>query len=444
MATMQQRRNPGPSTLRRFYAAVAAVLAVGVGLVTTPPLAAPAIAQEACRQQPAPADPIPERPWAQRWFSPERIWPLATGDGVVVAVVDTGVDARHPQLEGRVLRGIDLLPEPAGAHVDCDSHGTAVASVISAGPVDGVGFAGLAPAADILPVRVAERATDASAQNQPVVEPGAFAEAVRWAVDHDARVINASIAFDRNHPVVEAAIAHAVDRGVVVVAAVGNPATDGTVLDPYPATYPGVLGVGAVGYDNAGNLTPTSSFGPGIVDLVAPGVVVTAAAAGSDGHRYMNGSSFAAPFVSAAAALVLSAEPDLTGAEVVDRLLATADRGPGPAAASGHGVVSPYRALTERTVHGVPAAIEPPADVAADPAAEARAAQWRHAIALALAIAAGAVVLGGLAIAGRAALRSGRRYHWQPTQRPDPAPEASAGVAPERLFFTVPAARDRR
>jgi type VII secretion-associated serine protease mycosin len=447
---MQQRRHRRPVTLQRFYAAVAVGLLAGSGLVTMASLAEPAAAaQDGCRQPPQPVDPIPELPWAQHWFAPERIWPLSEGYDVVVAVVDSGVDTDHPQLAaGQVRSGADLLPEPAGAHVDCDSHGTAVASIIAGSQVAGTGFAGLAPAAEILPVRVVEQGTDAASPDRaPPVTPDTFAEAIDWATDHGARVINASIVFYHDHQVIADAVRRAVDRGAVVVAAVGNRHdTAGDPLTPYPAAYPGVVGVGAIGYDGSMDgepfLTATSYRGP-YVDLVAPGHAVTAAAAVA-GHQLWSGSSFAAPFVSAAAALLIAAEPALTAAEVVDRLYATADPGPGPREWSGYGVVNPYRALTERVVDGGPVAAEPPAEAAVDPAAQARAARWQRAAQLAVLVTLGAVAAFALVVAGRAVWRRGQRRGWRPARRGEPVPGDAVGDDPERAFFTVPTLRGRQ
>lgn len=434
MVTAQLRRSLRPRPLQT-YCAVAAVAAVlGVS--------APAAAQDGCRRASEPADPIPGVPWAQTWFDPARVHSLSDGDGVRVAVVDTGVDATHRQLaDGQVLEGADLLPEPLGGRVDCDGHGTAVASLIAASRVDGTGFFGLAPGAEILPVRVADQQPDSSGASEQLVDAETLADAIRWATDHDADVINLSIVFYRDHRAIADAVQEALDEDVVVVAAVGNPITFPNEVTPYPAGYEGVLGVGAIGYDSRGDLTTSSYVGPE-VDLVAPGVLVTAAAAGGDGHLPRSGSSFAAPLVSAAAALVRAADRELTGAEVVDRLLATADYGPGSRDASGYGVVNPYRALTERPIGGAPVAATAPHGSAPDPAAVARAQRWRQAVTLALVITGGALGFGALAVAGRTAWRRGQRLHWRSTRRPE-QPERATVDAPERVFFTVPTARER-
>lgn len=449
MATMQQRRELRPLTLQRIYAAAIAGLLAGSGVVGLPVGPSPAMAQDGCRPAPEPVDPVPELPWAQQWFAPERVWPLSRGQGVVVAVVDTGVDTSHPQLRGGQVRsGTDLLPEPAGAHTDCDSHGTAVASIIAASPVDGIGFAGLAPGAEILPVRVAERGTESADPEQPPpVDPDTFAEAVEWAAERGTQVLNLSIVFYQDHPEIARAVQSAVDRGVVVVAAVGPPPPGDPAATPYPAAYPGVLGVGSFGLSAGGAPVLTSYAGPHL-DLLAPGEQITAAAAPAGHHASWSGSSFAAPFVSATAALLLAADPDLPAEALARRLTATGDPGPGAGPGGGYPVVNPYRALTERLADGDPVAAAPPAAPAADPAAADRAERWRRAGQLAALVTLGAVVGFGLIAAGSAIWRRGHRRGWRPVASPEPArgeaaPESGPGEA-ERAFFQVPTARDRR
>src|SRR5262249_12591304 len=144
--------------------------------------------------------PIEAVPWPQRRYEPQRLAGISDGAGVTVAVIDSGVDAHHPQLRGRVLAGHDYLPGataggrpgagPGDAGVDGVSHGTAVASIIAAAPIAGVGFAGLAPGVRILPLRVTET-VEGSTGGRPGTAAG-LAEAIDAAVRDGARVLNIS------------------------------------------------------------------------------------------------------------------------------------------------------------------------------------------------------------------------------------------------------------
>lgn len=392
-------------------------LLVAVALVVTPGAAASAAPHRAagtalaptCPNPPAPAQTVAEVPWPQRRYAPERITPLATGAGVTVAVIDSGVDSGHPQLRGRVERGADLLDPGGDGTVDCAEHGTAVAGIVAAVPRRGAGLRGLAPEARIMPVRVSERRLDDDGDDRTVTATQ-FAQAVRWAVRHGADVLNLSVVLYEDHPAVRAAIQFAVDRDVVVVAAVGNRHRDGDPT-PYPAAYPGVLGVGAIGPDGA--RADFSQVGP-YVDVVAPGVEVLTAVPGG-GHRLRSGTSYAVPFVSATAALLREYRPDLSARQVMERLLATADPAPGGERSDeyGYGVVNPYRAVAETPAVSAPKA-SAAAPVRLDPAAVA--AQERRGAArersLWFAAATGLVV----AVAGLVAvvLPRGARRRWRP------------------------------
>ncbi|MEV0152961.1 type VII secretion-associated serine protease mycosin [Micromonospora sp. NPDC050686] len=317
--------------------------ALAASLAAAPATAAPA-APPPCASPLAPARTVTDRPWPQQRYAPERLAPLATGAGVTVAVVDSGVDGRHPQLAGRVLTGTDLLDPGGDGRRDCAGHGTGVASVIAAGPVAGVAFRGLAPDARILPVRVSEQQVVDGREAGRTVGAAEFARAIRWAVDHDADVLNLSVVLYADHPAVRAAVDHARDRDVVLVAAAGNLHDSGDPR-PYPAAYEGVLGVGAIGVDGSRSaFSQTGSY----VDLVAPGGEVLTAAPGR-GHVVAEGTSYAAPFVAATAALLREYHPDWSAAQVTRRILATTDPAPGDGRRGGYGtgVLNPYRAVTE-------------------------------------------------------------------------------------------------
>lgn len=331
-----------------------AVLATPVAAAASPaPLSRPAdsaavasVAVAACERGRAEGvESMVAVPWHHRWFDLERAWSLAgvrsddpdaNPPTITVAVVDTGVDIRQPQLAPVVLPGIDLVDGGDG-RVDCTGHGTGIASLIAAARDTAVGFAGVAPNARILPVRVTERIDD--------ISPDVAAVGVDWAVDQGARIV--VLAFDvlTDSPALQAAVARAVEHDVLVVASGGVWPGDEVELQPYPATYPGVLGVNAV---NAYGLVDSRAW-PGFhVDLAAPGIEVTAAAP-ARGHTVYSGPDMAAATVAGVAALVWTRFPDASAENVAARLIATADPSPGGhgGPSYGSGIVSPVRALSE-------------------------------------------------------------------------------------------------
>ncbi|MFD2414724.1 type VII secretion-associated serine protease mycosin [Amycolatopsis pigmentata] len=379
---------------------------------------------------------IAAQPWAQQMLDPDAAWPYSRGGGVVVAVVDSGVDTDHPQFKrpGKVLAGRDFV---AGANLpgtfDCDSHGTAVASIIAGDSLPGIGFHGIAPDARILPVRVTER--DLGDQGQTLrISPQTIGDAIRYAVDQGARVLNLSLAGTADFPAIRDAVAYAVARDVVVVAAAGNAQQDtSTELPSYPAGYPGVLGVGEVDIDGA--RAPNSQIGP-YVGIVAPGGKVLAATR-VDGHAYVEGTSFATPFVTGTAALVRAAWPQLSAAEVIQRIKATASpaRGGEGSDSYGAGLVNPYRAVTDGMNVGPPAAVPEFRPAPVDQAALDHA-KWLNDVEnnagwLTLAVL-GAIVLAVLTVL---ALRRGRRRGWEPGRAPSLAAEPAVNEPPEQIFL---------
>ncbi|MEV6267604.1 type VII secretion-associated serine protease mycosin [Kribbella sp. NPDC051936] len=389
-------------------AAATAVLGT-LAATATPAWAGPPAGQ--CQSAEAGGPTIAKMPWATTWLAPERAWPISTGDGVTVAVIDSGVDADHPQLAqpGAVLPGKDVLtPGDKRANFDCVSHGTAVASIIAARPVAGIGFRGIAPGARILPIRVSER--DASEQQGAAVDATVFAGAIRYAVDAGASVVNISLSLYVDQKPVRDAVRYAQRHDALIVAAAGN-AHNQQGPDPvtYPAAYPGVLGVGATTID--GSRLPGSQVGS-YVDISAPGGGVLAATR-VRGHRYYDGTSFATGFVSGTAALVRAADPHLSAAQVAGRLIATATPAPGPADQYGAGVVNPYRAVQDVLGTTRPAALPPVKPVKVDPVAERRTAV-RHAAgqqSRRIAVLAGVAAL--LLVVGAIVVPLGRRRGWR-------------------------------
>jgi membrane-anchored mycosin MYCP len=390
--------------LRGLIAAVLATAALTGGV------ASPAAAAPGCANPSRPGTVVSEVPWQQRLFGPDRIWRFSRG-GVTVAVIDSGVDDDHPQLRGAVRPGRDLLSPGDDGTVDCVSHGTAVASLIAARKVDGVGFRGLAPDASILPIRITDQApTNEPGSGRSVSEAG-LANAIDEAVRLGAKIINLSLVLYQDDAAVRAAVERAVADDVLVVAAVGNghqPDRTGPDPAPYPASYDGVIGVGAVNQD--GKLLAASQVGP-YVDLVAPGEAVLAATRVS-GHEAVNGTSFATPLVAATAALVWAASPQLRAAEVARQVIETADPGAGPADRGyGAGVVDPYRAVTERLADGDTGALGRPVSPPTEPADLAKDQPETPLRALWVAIA-GLVVALGLAVTAWV-LPRGRGRGWR-------------------------------
>ena len=252
-----------------------------------------------------------ERLGASQWglsaVGAEGAWGITRGLGVTVAVLDSGVDDAHPDLHGRLLPAVDLVGD--GLTRDPFGHGTRIAGII-AGVMDGAGIAGVASDVRILPIRVLA-ADGEGDQNRT-------ARGIRAAVAAGAQVINLSLSSQTPSPAQADAIRYALDNGVTVVAAAGNRRGQGSPT-VYPAAYPGVIGVSSIG--RGLRASEFASRGP-FIDLVAPGQrIVTTEVGGGWGRQ--DGTSLAAAFVTAGAALVRAANPTLSRAQVTDILLST-------------------------------------------------------------------------------------------------------------------------
>ncbi len=277
-----------------------------------------------------PTDPFVTRQWylvQSHFYESWLTYPAF--ESVPVAVIDSGVDASHPELAGKILDAKSFVG--GSARVDSLGHGTFVAGLIAAGVDNGVGIAGLAPSAQLLVAKVVT-----PSRTIPIV---AEARAIRWAVDSGARVINMSLGGLRDpldlerdsYSQLEAdAVSYAVEKGVLVVAAVGN--DDQAPSSPwpyasYPAALPHVLGVSALAQN--GSVPEFSNRDRIYNDLSAPGEQILSifprpltsrfpscneqgfSSCGPDEYREAQGTSFAAPQVTAAAAVLLSLRPSL-------------------------------------------------------------------------------------------------------------------------------------
>jgi len=289
----------------------------------------------------ASADQVRDGQWPNQAFNLDKVWSVSKGDGVIVAVIDSGVDAGHPDLAGNVLPGSD----PSGKGLNTrptDPHGTKMAALIAAhGHGDGAGVVGLAPGAKILPIY---KANDHDGDAVP--------QGIRWAVDHSAKVINLSLAGLIGDDELTEAIAYAAQHDVLIVAGAGN---DGSAVAS-PAKEPGVLAVGGV--DKTNTIWKGSNFGPEVL-LSAPAVDIVSAGS-CDGRQYCisTGTSDATAYVSGAAALIRAKYPKLTAGQVANRLVKSAlvpsslKGAKLPDEHYGYGIIRPYEALTQNIPAG--------------------------------------------------------------------------------------------
>jgi type VII secretion-associated serine protease mycosin len=307
-----------------------------------PPLqTAPAPARVPARSVETFDDPLIPAQYGIQITGTDRVWATQKGSPeVVVAVIDSGIDASHPEFAGRLVPGYDFTekePKPGG-DVDGYGHGTHCAGVIGAAAGNGTGIAGIAPGCKLMPVRIFN--------NSGNTTTGAATAAVIWAVDNGAKVINASWGSTLVNQASHDSYQYALDKDVVFVAAVGNSGKNDS--KSYPGASPGVIGVSAT---NPSDRWASFSTWGDWVSLAAPGegILSTYPMAKGNGYRIMQGTSMAAPLVAGAAALVRSQYPQLTQAQVKARLEKTAKDviQPGVDPYSGHGRVDVARAILD-------------------------------------------------------------------------------------------------
>ncbi|MHA3704987.1 S8 family peptidase [Jatrophihabitans sp. YIM 134969] len=325
----------------RAAALAASVVVAATSLATASPAAA------------APGPPGAKQYYFDQWDVP-AIWASgARGQGVVIAELDTGVNASLPEFAGKILPGTDVGTAGGDGRTDRATddfgHGTAMASIMVANP-GAYGITGLAPDARILPVAIPlQGTTDASDDDQ-------LPEAIRYAADHGAKIISMSLGGERSPstdpvpcPAAEQeAVFYAMGKGAVLVAASGNDGLKGS-----PVADPGVcLGVVSVGATtSSGTVAGFSSQHP-YLTMTAPGVGI-ASLSRVPGTGYAgDGTSQATAITSAALALAWSAHPELSAEELVTRLIATLQPGPGQtkgqhSSAYGYGTLAANRLVDD-------------------------------------------------------------------------------------------------
>ncbi|MEW2625265.1 type VII secretion-associated serine protease mycosin [Streptomyces sp. NPDC048106] len=296
------------------------------------------------------ADSIRAQQWGLSALHVDQAWHTTRGQGATVAVLDTGVQEDHPDLVGNVLPAHDLIGFGARPGDRAwGRHGTAMAGIIAGhghGPGGSDGVMGVAPEAKILPVRVILEDSDPARAKARTSRGTALADGIRWAADHGADVINLSLGDDsasaHPEPGEDEAVQYALKKGVVVVASAGNGGDKGDHVS-YPAAYPGVIVATAV--DRYGTRAAFSTR-RWYAAVSAPGVDVVIA---DPDHKYYEGwgTSAASAFVSGVAALIKSAHPGLSPAQIKTLLEDTAGSPPagGRDDSRGYGTIDPVAAL---------------------------------------------------------------------------------------------------
>ncbi|HEY8983456.1 MAG TPA: type VII secretion-associated serine protease mycosin [Streptomyces sp.] len=390
----------------------------------------------------------------QQWFldamQAENMWKTSTGEGVTVAVIDSGVDWTNPDLKGRILAGKDYATDqPGDEHTDYRGHGTGMAGLIAGTGAygGGQGAFGLAPGTKILPIRMpkADELPNQAVGNKMFND--VVPQAIRYAVGAGARVINISLGFSQGSPQLTDAVKYALDKGALIFAAVGNTGNQAN-LPEYPSATPGVVGVAAVGKDL--HRTAESQYGPQ-VDMAAPGDEMVHACGTKSGVCKSHGTSDATALASASAALIWSVHPTWTNNQVLRVMLNTIG---GPTDGSkrndaiGYGIVRPRIALKTpgdpgpADVYPLPDLAEAEAQQSATPTPSAQASEPAKAASKGddgtpwLGIGLGAGVLAAAGIATAIVVRK-RRTPTAP-QHPHPVPPQQGFGPPPVMPGNVP------
>jgi len=251
-------------------------------------------------------DPLITKQWHLKTIRAQEAWQTTEGEGIIVAVVDSGVDINHPDLKTNIIAGYNVL-EPKKPIIDEVNHGTHVAGIIASIKDNGIGGCGVAPKTKIMPVKVMDSC---------VGEVADMAEGIVWATDHKADIINLSLGsspldynYKKSDKTLRKAIAYAFKHNVIVVAAIGNANMQENSTPAYLADkigYTNLIVVGATTKND--EKSKFSNFGPWIT-VTAPGSNILSTLSTTESNKAygtMNGTSMSAPIVSGIAALILS------------------------------------------------------------------------------------------------------------------------------------------
>ena len=326
-----------PTALHRCIAAATTTVAFAAA-GAAPALAAP--------------DPLLADQWAlsdARAIGAHEAWTQSRGDGVLVAIVDSGIQLDHPDLaanlwtnsgevpgNGKDDDGNGFVDDVNGANMfsdtgnvsDDEGHGTHVAGIVAARAGNGIGGAGLAPNARVMAVKVLDSTRSGNSS--------LLARGIRYAVDQGARILNVSINGDATSSDLTVALRYASDKGATIVASAGNNSRNLDQTPSYPASSAEASVLSVTASDEAGGLLGFANRGLNSVDLAAPGESILSTARGS-GYENRSGTSMAAPYVAGALALLSAARPDLPQSVLRGALMGTAPKRSGLAGLLGGG-----------------------------------------------------------------------------------------------------------
>ncbi|MFD7136026.1 type VII secretion-associated serine protease mycosin [Streptomyces sp. NPDC059894] len=332
-------RTSSKRTLRPVPAVSAALGLLLVGIAATP----------------AHAESVRARQWYLDAMQADEMWKVSTGRGITVSVIDSGVDDTLADLKGQVLDGKDYSDQSGDEHTDLANHGTGIAGLIAATGARGAedGTFGLAPDAKILPIRMRYATEDFGQVDNKAEYSRVLTQAIRYAADTEAQIINISMSSSNapgtknvGTPELASAVKYALDKGKLIFAAVGNSGNTSN-LPQYPASTPGVVGVGSINEDIERS---TFSQRGAEVDVTAPGENMLHACVGGTQVCQGEGTSDATAIASASAALIWAKHPTWTNNQVLRVLINTMKGNEDSWTRNddfGYGVVRPRVALTD-------------------------------------------------------------------------------------------------